>query len=105
MKRLRFLAATGACVSSIWLGLRCLPGFAVLDCGRNARPEDELLQTFFEDGPLQHHAAVAGEAAEADVGPKPRHLPVVAAAGMGFAKPDNVAETNLEDRPIPPPAG
>jgi hypothetical protein len=56
------------------------------------------LQPPFQHGALEKDAAVAGQAAQADVGAEACDLPVVAAAGMGFAQAQDVAKLEVEDR-------
>src|SRR5688572_29121961 len=84
-------------------GVRDIPASQHL-C-RNPCPEDELLRPLFERRPVEENSPVAGQAAQADIGAEPRHLPVITAAGMRFAQADHVSEIDLEDRPTPPPAG
>ena len=56
----------------------------------------ELDDAAFEGGPLDQHVAVAGRAAEADVGAQPVDEPGVAAAGVASLEPDHVAQQQRE---------
>jgi hypothetical protein len=56
------------------------------------RADDEFFEAALEHGTLEEDAAAAAEAAQTDVGAEARDLPVVAAAGVGFAQADDVAE-------------
>lgn len=67
--------------------------------------ENERFHALLQGCPVEQHPAVAGQAAQADIGAKPRHLPGRSTAGMRFAQADHVSEIDLEDRPNPPPAG
>ncbi len=57
--------------------------------------EDELFDPLLKNCPFEEDPAIAVEAAEAYVGTEPGDLPVVAAARVGLAQPDDVAQVNF----------
>jgi hypothetical protein len=59
---------------------------------------DELAQAFLQRSALQQDAPATAEATQADVGAETDDLPVEATAGVRLAKPDDIAEVQLENR-------
>ena len=66
---------------------------------RRVTAADEAGQAGLELPSLQQDMAAAALAAQADVGAESIDLPLAAAAGMGSAKPHEVAEEQLEHGP------
>src|SRR5579883_1134430 len=68
----------------------------------------EHLEPPVQRAAVEQNAPAASKAAQADVGAKPHHAPVGAAAGVRFAQPHDVVHTVLDRRPgghAPAPAG
>ena len=55
-----------------------------------------LSYPFLKLAAREHHAPAAGEAADANISARPRHLPFVSTARMDFAQAHTVADVYLE---------
>ena len=61
-------------------------------------PENELFHPFLQGCPFEENAAIAYEAAEADVGAQAGYLPVTPAAGMSLTQADDIAKIDFKSR-------
>src|SRR5262249_21676916 len=72
------------------------PGASIALFGRvSCTPFEELLDATLECRSWQHHFAIAGQTADADLGAESHHAPGIAAARVRLAHLDNVAEVEV----------
>ena len=97
--RAQLFDSAGNAGATVWWRGRVVGGWAARPDGGGDRwvaALQELDDAAFEGGPLDQHVAVAGRAAEADVGAQPVDEPGVAAAGVASLEPDHVAQQQRE---------